>query len=55
MNDLISLYQRFINLDGGLNHCSTGEIIHRINRTPQRNLEWKDSISAATALIENAT
>ncbi|WP_263079121.1 hypothetical protein [Endozoicomonas sp. Mp262] len=55
MNDLISMYQYFIDADGGLEYCNTGEIIHRVNRTPQRNLEWKDSISAATAIIKNAT
>ena len=51
MNDLIFMYQTSISSDGGLSHCNTGEIIQRINRTPQRNIEWKDSISATAALI----
>lgn len=51
MNDLVSLYSHFIYYDGGLKSCDLTEIIMRINRTPQRNIEWGYSIDALRALF----
>ncbi|MCW8933227.1 MAG: hypothetical protein OQK98_00750 [Gammaproteobacteria bacterium] len=51
MNDLMSLYKHFIYSDGGLKHCDLTEIIHRINRTPQKNIGWGYSIDLAKELL----
>ena len=46
MNDLMSLYERFIYNDGGINNCDLSAIIMKINRIPQKKLDWKYSIDA---------
>ena len=55
MNDLVELYKHSILYNGGLKHCDLASIIHRINRTPQRNLGWSNSIEVVKQLLrENA-
>ena len=53
MNDLVDLYQHFVWHEGGLEHCDIGEIIYRINRTPQRNIDWNYSATLSLELLEN--
>ncbi len=55
MNDLMSLYKHFIYSDGGLKFCDLNDIIKRINRTPQRNIGWGNSINLAKELLQTAT
>ncbi len=52
MNDLIWHYQYLISNGGGLEYANIGEIIHRLNRMPQRNIEWSYSIEAVTAVAK---
>ena len=52
MNDLMSLYQHYIYSDGGLKECSVGEIILQINRTPQRNIGWSNSITVTKEILQ---
>ena len=51
MNDLVGMYKHFILYDGGLKHCDVGSIILQINRTPQRNLGWSNSIEVTKELL----
>lgn len=51
MNDLIFLYKHTILDDGGLESCNVGDIIQQMNRTPQRNLGWKNSVSTLQQTI----
>lgn len=51
MNDLMALYKHFIYSDGGLKYCDLTNTIHRINRTPQRNIGWGYSIDLAKELL----
>jgi len=44
MNDLVSLYNHHIYYEWGLRNCNLTEIIMKINRTPQKNLGWSNSI-----------
>jgi len=55
MNDLIYLYQSLITAEGGLGHCDMTSIIMKINRTPQRVLDWGNSITVTKALLQCAT
>ena len=52
MNDLMSLYKHFIYSDGGLKYCDLTDTIHRINRTPQRNIGWGYPINLAKELLQ---
>jgi hypothetical protein len=52
MNDLMSLYKHYIYSDGGLKYCDLTDIIHRINKTPQRNIGWGYSIELAKELLQ---
>lgn len=52
MNDLMSLYKHFIYSNGGLKYCDLTEIIHRINKTPQKNIGWGYSIDLAKELLQ---
>ena len=52
MNDLMSLYKHFIYSDGGLQYCDLTEIIHQINKTPQKNIGWGYSIDLAKELLQ---
>jgi hypothetical protein len=51
MNDLVDLYRHYILYDGGFNYVNIGEVIMRINRTPQRNLGWSNSIEIVKELL----
>ncbi|WP_395858455.1 DUF6933 domain-containing protein [Colwellia psychrerythraea] len=55
MNDLIYLYQSLITAEGGLANCDMTSIIMNINRTPQRVLDWENSITVTKALLKCAT
>lgn len=54
MNDLTSLYTHFILYDGGFNSCDLTDIMRQINRTPQRNLGWSNSIEMVSQLLSDA-
>ncbi len=51
MNDLVDLYKHFILSKGGLKHCDLTEVIMKINRTPQKNIEWAYSIDRLKELL----
>ena len=51
MVDLADLYKHFILAGGAFKHCDLGMIIHKINRTPQRNLDWSYSIDVARNIV----
>jgi len=56
MNDLVFMYEHMIWQEGGLENCDLHSILHRINRTPQRNIGWAYSIDIANELLSaNAT
>lgn len=55
MNDLMDLYKHSILYQGGLRHVDLGELIMKINRTPQRNLGWSNSIELVTELLGEQT
>ena len=54
MNDIVSLYTHFVLYDGGLNQVDLSEVIARINRTPQRNIGWQNSIAAVKGILQSA-
>lgn len=51
MNDLVDLYRHSIVYGGGLKYVDVGELILKINRTPQRNLGWSFSIDIVKELL----
>ncbi len=51
LNDLIWHYQNSIYDEGGLDYSDIGAIIHRLNRMPQKNLEWVYSIDAVSKIV----
>ncbi|MDQ7003862.1 MAG: hypothetical protein Q9N67_02625 [Ghiorsea sp.] len=53
MNDLLSLYKHYIYSEGGLKHCDLSEIIHKINKTPQRKIGWQYSINLTKELLSH--
>lgn len=55
MNDVLGGYEHFIYTDGGLKHCDFTNATLRINRTPQRTLEWKYPIDALHELFGTTT
>ena len=55
MNDLMDLYKHFILIEGGFNNCDLNRIISKINRTPQRNLGWSNSVEVARELLKGNT
>ena len=54
MNDLLATYEYRILYDGGLNFCDLDDITMRINRTPQRNLDWKYSVDVLHEMVGTA-
>ena len=54
INDLVWHYQHRINSLGGFKYADVGEIIHSLNRMPQRNIGWGYSIEAVKAMAKNA-
>ncbi|EGR0637643.1 hypothetical protein E5T98_22675 [Vibrio vulnificus] len=55
MKDVLSGYEHFIYMDGGLKHCDFTDAMLRINRTPQRTLKWKFPIESLHQLFGTAT
>jgi hypothetical protein len=51
MNDLVDLYRHHLLYDGGFNYVNSGEVIMRINRTPQGNLGWSNSSKIVKELL----
>ena len=51
-NDLTNLYKHFILSEGGFNNYDLNRIISKINRTPQRNLGWSNSVEIARELLQ---
>ena len=54
VNDLVWHYQHSITLGGGLGQADIGGIIHRVNRMPQKNLEWSYAIDAVREIAKSA-
>ncbi len=52
MNNLMFIYKYFIYSEGGLNHCNLDDIIQRVNRIPQKNIEWGYSIDLVKDLLQ---
>jgi len=52
MNELMDHYKFFILSDGGYKYCDLTAIINKMNRIPQRNIEWKYSIEAVKDLLK---
>ena len=52
MNDLVDMYRYHLLYEGGFRSADIGSIIMRINRTPQRNLEWSSSIDIVRGLLQ---
>lgn len=52
MNDLVNLYKHFVIYDGGLKRTDLFEVIASINRTPQRNIGWQNSIEAMKDILK---
>jgi hypothetical protein len=55
MNDLVELYKHSIIYDGGFKYVDIGELILRINRTPQKNLGWSNSIEMVKELLDGVS
>ena len=53
LNDLVYLYTETIYHNGGLKNCDLTGITKNMNRTPQRNLGWGDSISKTIELLDS--
>ena len=51
LNDLMNLYKSFILADGGLNSCDLNSITKKINRRPQKTLEWSSSVELAREVL----
>ena len=51
LNELVNLYKHHIYYNEGLKYCDLTDIIYRINRMPQRNIDWKYSIDALNELL----
>lgn len=51
MNEIMDHYKYYIYSEGGLEYCNLSTIIQKINRTPQRNIDWKYSIDAVKELL----
>ena len=52
LNELVNVYKCHISYDEGLKYCDLTEIIYRINRMPQRNINWEYSVDALNELLE---
>ena len=51
MNEIISSYKYLIDYYGGLKNCEVGKIILRINRTPQRKVNWAYPIEVTKEIL----
>lgn len=54
LNDLVATYKHAILCDGGFSYCNLGNVIHNVNRTPQRNLGWQTSIEAMLERVDTS-
>jgi len=54
VNDLVWHYQHSITSGGGLEQADIGGIMQRVNRMPQKNLEWSYAIDAVRAIAKSA-
>ncbi len=52
MNDLTSLYKHHIRCDGGLAGCNIGQIIHAVNNTPQRKLQFWTALETTKKILQ---
>nr|WP_257977058.1 hypothetical protein [Vibrio parahaemolyticus] len=55
MNDVQGGYEHYIYANGGVKLCDFTNATLRINRTPQRTLDWKYPIDALHELFGTAT
>ncbi|MCI0506344.1 MAG: hypothetical protein L0Z73_09580 [Gammaproteobacteria bacterium] len=55
MNDLVHLYTDYVLHEGRFKHADLPDIIHKINRAPQRNLVRRNSIEAAREILNKAS
>lgn len=55
MNDLVDMYRHHILYEGGFRSADIGSIIMRVNRTPQRNLGWSNSIEMVRDLLQKSS
>ncbi len=53
LNDLVNLYKNHILDDGGLKSCDLDSITKKINRTPQNNLGWSNSVEIAREIVNS--
>jgi hypothetical protein len=51
LNELVHLYTHYVYYEGGLKVCDLSDIIHKINKVPQRNIDWKEAINVAKARL----
>jgi hypothetical protein len=51
MNDLSKLYEMYLGYEGGIEHCDLSEMTKTLNRTPQRNLEGRYSITEVQKIL----
>lgn len=52
LNDITQLYQFSIHQGGGFKYCDINEIIHKLNRMPQRNIGWGYAIDAVREIAK---
>ena len=53
LNDLVNLYKSLVLDEGGLKSCDLDSITKKINRTPQKNLEWSNSVEIAREILNS--
>jgi hypothetical protein len=53
LNDLVNLYKSLVLADGGFESCDLNSITKKINRTPQRNLEWSNSVEIVRQILDS--
>ena len=53
LNDLVNLYKSLVSADGGLKSCDLNSITKKINRTPQKNLEWSNSVEIVREILDS--
>jgi len=53
LNDLIWQYQLDFSEQGGMEFADVGEVIMRLNRMPQRNLDWSCPVQAVRGIALN--
>ncbi len=55
VNDLVHHYQYGIYDGGGIDNADIGDIIHHVNRMPQRNIDWGFSVKAVADIAKKAS